>query len=78
MIPIIAILTAHQRKMAELMHQRKPEANPHELLELRRDVQQLKEIVSQQAIQMDDFLSNQRKLSASPPAVPAELRDRIG
>ena len=78
MIPIIAILTAHQRKMAELMHQRQPESSPHELSELRRDVQQLKEIVSQQAIQMDDFLSNQRKLSAGPPAVPAELRDRIG
>lgn len=77
MIPIVAILTMHQRKMAEMMRQSHPQGNPHELAELRRDVQQLKEIVSQQAIQMDDFLANQRKLAAPPPT-PSELQNRLG
>lgn len=76
MIPIVALLTQHQRRMAELMRQGN-QGNPNELTELRREVQQLKEIVSQQAIQMDDFLSNQRKLAAPPPA-PSELQNRLG
>lgn len=77
MIPLVAILTSHQRKMALLMRQDVQHHHPNEIAELRRDVQQLKEIVSQQAIQMDDFLSRQARLNAPPPA-PAELRDRLG
>jgi hypothetical protein len=78
MIPIIAILTNHQRKMAELMRHQHPQANPNELLEMRREMQELKQLVAQQTIQMDDFLSNQRKLSAAPPPVPQDLQARIG
>jgi len=78
MIPIIAILTHHQRKMAELMRHQQPQAAPDELAEMRREMQELKQLVSQQAIQMDDFLSSQRKLSVAPPPVPQDLQSRIG
>lgn len=73
MIPIVAILTYHQRKMAEIMHARVPH-NPAQIDELRREMQQLKEIVAQQAIQMDDFLASQRRLAASPPPIENQLR----
>lgn len=78
MIPIVAILTHHQRKMAELMRHRAPQAAPDELAEMRREMQELKQLVAQQTIQMDDFLSNQRRLSVSPPPVPHDLQSRIG
>ncbi len=78
MIPIVAILTYHQRKMAELMRTQLPQGNPQELSEMRREMQELKQIVAQQAIQMDDFLNNQRKLTAGPPPTPQDLQSRIG
>lgn len=85
MIPIIAILTHHQRKMAELHRQGQPLGQPNEIAEMRRELQQLKEIVAQQAIQMDDFLSAQRKLAEParpvavvPPPVPEDIQSRLG
>ncbi len=78
MIPIIAILTHHQRKMAELMRQQHPQSNPNEIAELRREVYELKQLVSQQAIQMDDFLGNQKKLLAGPTGTPQDLQSRVG
>ncbi|HJP83707.1 MAG TPA: hypothetical protein VJ835_09405 [Fimbriimonadaceae bacterium] len=58
MVPIIAILTHHQRKMAELIH-RAPQALPSPEVEaLRREVQDLKALIHQQTIALD----NARKL----------------
>ena len=71
MIPIIAILTHHQRQMAEIVHRRGPQ--PADLELLRREVQELKQLVHQQAIAMDTFMENQRKLNQ-----PTELQGRIG
>lgn len=67
MIPIVAILTQHQRRMAEIMRPNHPQGQ-NEIAELRREVNQLKEIVTQQALQMDDFLTRQNQLMAPPPA----------
>jgi len=77
MIPIVWILTAHQRKMAEIMRQQHIQGNQGEIMQLRQDVQHIKEIVAQQAIQMDDFLSAQRKLAQGPPSTPAEIQQRL-
>lgn len=55
MIPIVAILTTHQRKMAELVH-RNPAPNSNgEIDALRREVQELKEIVHQQTLAIDNI-----------------------
>ncbi|MCE9557482.1 MAG: hypothetical protein K8R88_00880 [Armatimonadetes bacterium] len=58
-IPIIAILTAHQRKMAELMHSRGQEQNnpqlAYELQMLRDEVRGLRDQVNQQALAVDSF-----------------------
>lgn len=56
MIPIIAILTHHQRKMAELIHGNKGNANTQAEFEaLRREVQELKEVVHQQTLAIDNI-----------------------
>ena len=52
MTPIIAILTAHQRKMAEILHSR-PQVPTEEIQALRREVADLRQLVHQQAIALD-------------------------
>lgn len=78
MIPIVAILTMHQRKMAEMMRQRHQQESPHEIAAIKHELQELRQLVNQQAIQMDDFLTAQRQLSATPPPAPNDLQNRIG
>lgn len=66
MIPIIAILTAHQRKMAELMH-RPAQQNPQSD-QLAFEVQQMRQALAQQTIALDSLvteLKNQNKASLS-------------
>lgn len=75
MIPIVAILTQHQRRMAEIMRQNHPQGH-HEIAELRREVGMLKEIVNQQALQMDDFLTRQNQLMA-PSTPPMPMQERL-
>ena len=55
LIPIIAILTHHQRKMAELMHGSRVNGTGAEIDALRREVQELKEIVHQQTLAIDNI-----------------------
>lgn len=56
LIPIIAILTNHQRKMAELIHGSKGNPNSAgEIEALRREVQELKQVVHQQTLAIDNI-----------------------
>ena len=56
MIPIVWILTSHQRKMAELLHGTRQNNLPNpEVDMLRREVQELKQIVHQQTIAIDNL-----------------------
>lgn len=55
MIPIVAIMSAHQHRMASLIN-RQPDYSPQlvgEVESLRREVQELKQLVHQQLIAMD-------------------------
>ncbi|MBX3114995.1 MAG: hypothetical protein KF836_10560 [Fimbriimonadaceae bacterium] len=60
-IPIAAILTTHQRKMAELIHGKQAEAqqiNPavmHELQTLRGEVSRLRDQVNSQTLALEDL-----------------------
>jgi hypothetical protein len=70
-IPIIAILTHHQRKMAELIHSRGNDLNPvvmDEVQRLRSEVQQLRRELHETTIALDDV----RKSS------PRGIEQRIG
>jgi hypothetical protein len=61
MIPIIAILTSHQRKMAEIIHAQ-PQVPTAEINALRQEVAELRQLVNQQAIALDG-----RQPIQSPP-----------
>jgi hypothetical protein len=71
MIPIVAILTAHQRKMAEIIHQ-KASTQPGEIEALRREIYELKQLVHQQAIAMDSLLVRQ-----TPPPTSPDISQRL-
>lgn len=71
-IPIVAILTSHQRKMAELIHSRHSQeaVNPQvlaELSQLRMEVARLRDTVNQQVLAAD------QASSYLPPVVTPEL-----
>jgi hypothetical protein len=73
-IPILAILTAHQRKMAEIIHngQAQQSYNPEVGL-LRQDLSELKALVHQQAIALDSLLAQ----SGTKPTMESSLQDRL-
>lgn len=59
-IPIIAILTKHQQKMAEFMHGKSAENNQvpalyHEVQMLRTEVTKLREQLNEQTLLVDDL-----------------------
>ncbi len=65
MIPIVAILTAHQRRMAEIIHQNHDSGFGAEVQRLTAEVQALKELVLQQTLALDSAAS--RTLPPAPP-----------
>ena len=73
MIPIVAILTSHQRKMAEIYQQRGPQPgfDPTVAMQvdaLRREVGELKQLMHQQAIAIDNL---------APRLMPPDVTDRL-
>ena len=78
-IPIIAILTAHQQKMAKLIHGQRAQLDPaviEEIRSLRMEVSQLQDRVNTLMLDQD----TSRKLAGSPPPVPQNenLEQRLG
>jgi len=71
MIPIVAILTYHQRKMAEIVHRNG--ATPavlDEIRSLRVEIREMKQLVHQQAIVVDSAINALR--------IPGEEANHIG
>ena len=72
-LPIVAILTQHQRKMAEILHSRQQQEGNPEIAALRHEIRELKELIHQQAIALDTATGRVR-----PPMPPtSDLRERI-
>jgi methyl-accepting chemotaxis protein len=69
LIPIVAILTAHQRKMAQIIHgsQQNRQIDPN----VSAEVNELKQLVYQQSIAIDQLSTKLDKVSAP------EIEDRI-
>ncbi len=69
MIPIVAILTKHQQKMAELMHHG---GQDNQLIaNLQREVYELRQMVIQHAVALDDIGMGRGSLPpTNPPASP--------
>ena len=83
LIPIIAILTSHQRKMAELIHGRKEQQGqqadtlPHvhdRLSHMEREMAELKDLVRNQTIALDN-LANARPVTGSQSQLTERLHD---
>jgi len=71
-IPIVAILTHHQRKMAELIHggQRNQAIDQG----LAQELAAMRQALAQQSIAIDNLQSDIRQLQASAAATPLEQR----
>ena len=57
LIPIVAIMASHQRKMAEIFAQRQSNVPNPEIQGLREEIGELKALVHQQAIMVDNLVS---------------------
>ena len=67
MIPIIGIMAWHQQRMAMLVNHEPRQVvqkNPTEISDLRQDLQQLKELVSSLAINVDNMNDKLNRQSA--------------
>ncbi len=80
-IPIVAMLTKHQQKMAELLHGTQG-VNSEETHRLRSEVNQLRDLVAQQTIALDDLRSSVRTIemnaSSSMSESSRDLQNRLG
>lgn len=65
-VPITAILTHHQRKMAEILHRSVEPKLAGEIAMLRSDVGELKEMIHHQMIAMDSYAGLQRRSEDGP------------
>jgi hypothetical protein len=74
MIPIVVILTTHQRKMAEIIH-RNNSTPSGDLDSIRQELQQLRMMMNQQTIAIDDVRSKQTNSSLPQPT---SVQDRLG
>ena len=78
LIPIVSILTRHQRSMAELIHgshhAQQSQAAAAETQELRAEMASLRESVNTMIVQRDGLPSNglNPQLGNTPPAYPTE------
>jgi hypothetical protein len=80
-IPIVAILTKHQQTMASMFAQRaqgNSQLTTDELAALRREILELKTLVHQQAIAIDNLSRPNLAtagsfVSTTPPAVPESV-----
>lgn len=72
MIPIVAILSHHQRKMAELVHRN---GGDNQLIaNLQREVFELRQLVHQHAVALDDLGMSKLPTASSPQFPPPPPR----
>ncbi|CAN1515775.1 hypothetical protein MCEMSE15_00928 [Fimbriimonadaceae bacterium] len=58
LIPVVAILTKHQQRMAELIHGgEQNRQSSQEMLALRHEIAELRSLVHQQSIAVDNLVS---------------------
>jgi hypothetical protein len=72
MVPLVAIYTSHQQKVMELQARNGAlQGNSTELAMLKNEVSELKALVHEQAIALDNLASR------SLPSIPSEIRERV-
>ena len=76
-VPLTAILTAHHRKMAELNGPRGNRGDDQAVAKLAQELAELRQIVAEQAIIVDDLNSMHRRLLDKADQ-DAAVRQRLG
>lgn len=72
-IPLVAILTAHQRKMAEILHRKHAESvNDQAVLE---ELARLRQMVTDQSLVIEELRDQQRLLGR--PTVDQSVQQRL-
>jgi hypothetical protein len=74
-VPLIVILTHHQRKMAELLHGRKDDDVVRRLDSMQAEIRDLRERLTVQVLRLDDHEQSLPRRTA-PPEIPGDLRQR--
>src|SRR5471030_1159572 len=64
---IVAIMTKHQQKMAEIIHGSRAAQSNDEIAALRSEVAELKQMVHQQMIALDSYAGSPRRSDDVPP-----------
>ena len=67
-IPIVAIVSSHRRKMAEILAQTRSQTPNSDVQALREEIGELKALVHQQAIMVDTLVSTPK------PAIEERMR----
>jgi len=70
-IPIVAILTGHQRKMAEILHNSQVGIGQADAAALQRQIDELRQLVGQQTFALEDLRT---RMAALPPSIPQTQR----
>jgi hypothetical protein len=76
-VPIVAMLLTHQRRMAELVNgnQAQRGVSDQKVAKLEAEVAMLRQQIAENIIAMDDHRSTAAKLAPPPP--PQEIRERL-
>lgn len=75
MIPLVAILTTHQRKMAELMHGKRGQLPNPEVESLRKEMAEVRQLLHQQMIAIDNIARTNSSLNGRSPE--GTVRNRL-
>jgi hypothetical protein len=75
MIPIVALLTSHQQKMAQIIHKAKPdELSKSTVARLEAQVDVLRDALMQQTLALDSLTDEVRRSTLAPAGA---VRDRL-
>jgi hypothetical protein len=74
MVPIVAILAKHQQKMAMILRQPAQGVSEDSIMRLAAEVRELRAMVAQQTLALDNIAENNRRLSTVAPPAPEERR----
>lgn len=74
---IVVVLTKHQQKMAEILHRTQMQAIPQQSDQTRRDIDELKQLVHQQTIQIDNLSNRIGQSAPTQPPVQPPISERL-
>lgn len=76
-VPIVAILTNHQRRMAEIVHGSENGEQGRRIVAMEHEIAELRHLMSEQMIVLDDISSAHRRL-LERQSESNEIQTRLG